>query len=102
LQRHDLQVFGRTRDDAKWDEASRLAAIMLMRIDAKLALILDELEIDDGEETDYSCGARGVGPGPQGLADWLERHAERKRARVQRAELRRARVHRLTFGLLGR
>jgi hypothetical protein len=47
-------VFGRARDDAKWDEAFRLAASMLMRIDAKLTLILDELEIDDGEETDHS------------------------------------------------
>jgi hypothetical protein len=47
-------VFRRPRDDTKWDEAFRLAASMLMRIDAKLTLILDELEIDDGEETDYS------------------------------------------------
>jgi hypothetical protein len=38
----------------------------------------------------------------QGLADWLERFEERKRAREQREELRRARVHRFTFGLLGR
>lgn len=38
----------------------------------------------------------------QGLADWLERYEERKRVRVQREELRRARVHRFTLGLLGR
>jgi hypothetical protein len=44
----------RRRDDAEWDEAFRLAATMLMRIDARLSLILEELEIDDGEETDHS------------------------------------------------
>lgn len=52
--RDSFLVFKRTRDAEKWDEAFQLAAGLLMRIDAKLSLILDELEIDDGEETDYS------------------------------------------------
>jgi hypothetical protein len=47
-------VFGRrSGDDARREDFSILGA-MLMRMDAKLDLILDELEIDDGEETDQS------------------------------------------------
>jgi hypothetical protein len=51
---HDSFVFGRrSGDDARREDFSILGA-MLMRMDAKLDLILDELEIDDGEETDQS------------------------------------------------
>jgi hypothetical protein len=47
-------VFGwRSGDDARREDFLILAA-MLMRMDAKLDLILDELEIDHGEETDHS------------------------------------------------
>jgi hypothetical protein len=47
-------VFGRQGgDDARREDFLILAA-MLMRMDAKLDLILDELEIDHGEETDHS------------------------------------------------
>ena len=47
-------MFGmRSGDDARREDFSILAA-MLMRMDAKLDLILDELEIDHGEETDHS------------------------------------------------
>ena len=31
-----------------------LLGAMLMRMDAKLDLVLEELDIDDGEETDHS------------------------------------------------
>ena len=51
---HDSAVFGmRSGDDARREDFSILSA-MLMRMDAKLDLILDELEIDHGEETDHS------------------------------------------------
>jgi len=43
----------RSGDDARREDFSILSA-MLMRMDAKLDLILDELEIDHGEETDHS------------------------------------------------
>jgi len=47
-------MFGRrSREDARREDFLILAA-MLMRMDAKLDLILDELEIDHGEETDHS------------------------------------------------
>jgi hypothetical protein len=47
-------VFGkRSGEDARREDFLILAAT-LMRMDAKLDLILDELEIDHGEETDHS------------------------------------------------
>jgi hypothetical protein len=48
-----MSLFGRTRDDARREEFTLLGK-MLMRMDAKLDLILEELDIDDGEETDHS------------------------------------------------
>jgi hypothetical protein len=51
--RHDAQVFGRgAADEARREDFAILGA-MLMRMDAKLDLILKEMDIDDGEETDH-------------------------------------------------
>ena len=47
-------MFGRRNgEDARREDFLTLAT-MLMRMDAKLDLILDELEIDHGEETDHA------------------------------------------------
>lgn len=47
-------MFGRqSGEDARREDFVILAAT-LMRMDVKLDLILDELEIDHGEETDHS------------------------------------------------
>ena len=54
LSGHASGMFGRrSGEDARREDFSILA-MMLMRMDAKLDLILDELEIDHGEETDHS------------------------------------------------
>jgi hypothetical protein len=45
-------VFGRGRQDESRQQEFLILGAMLMRMDAKLDLILEHLDIDDGEETD--------------------------------------------------